>query len=291
MDPIKMSRGENMVLSLEDTKKRITKTVVGHAGIICSTLILFVAAIALTTDITLSSFAELKELTKTLIILLTLNYMMFFSGADNGTNTGLKSDIYINACTKYDEVKKRLIELPRNILSRFCKHFVETEQEAARAEILVEVGLTMDDMNKCKGKNLKELETDYTPLQIKAIKKALKVKALRLKPDMICRRGRASSRSHPLGRNPRISKLFKYAINIVRMTITTILTGAIVINTLTDFTWAAIVELFVKLLPVVINGFNGYKLGLEGKIITDVEYMDDQMDLMEQAIQYATAGV
>lgn len=290
MEPIKMSRGENMVLSLEDTRQRIVKTMIGHAGIICSTLILFVAAIVLTTDISLTSVANLKELTKTLIILLTLNYMMFFSGADNGTNTGIKSEVYINSCNRYDELKKKLMQFPRDALSKFCKHFVETEQEAVRAEILIEVGLSVTDMNKCKGKNLKELEGEYTPLQIKAIRKALKVKAIKLKPDMICRRGRTSSRSHPLGTNPRISKLFKYAINIVRMTITTILTGAIIIETLTEFTWATVVELFIKLLPVVINGFNGYKLGLENKIITDVEYMSDQMDLMEQAIQYATAG-
>ena len=210
--------------------------------------------------------------------------------ADNGTSAGLVSETYITACDKYDELKKRLMQFPRDALSKFCKHFIESEQEAARADILIEVGLSMNDFNESKGQCKKTLESKYTPLQVKALLKAFKVKPIKLTPDMIYKRGRGGGRANPLGWNPRTLKAFKYTFNVIRMTIMTILTGAIILETLVEFTWATVVELFIKLLPIIINGFSGYKLGLEGKIITDVNYMNDQMDLMQQAIQYKTTG-
>lgn len=288
MDPIKTSKSksENAVLLMDDTRKKIAKTVTEHAGVFCSTLILLVAAVVLTTNVSLSSFAELRELTKTFIILMFLNYMMFFSCADNGTTTGLKSDTYKTACIDYDELKKQLMAFPRNMLTQFCRHYVEEEQKAVRASILIEAGLTLEDMEKCKGKSSKAIKEEFSSIQRKAIKRALKIKALKLNPDMICKRGRAETRRHPFGTNPRHSKLIKYSINIVRITITSILTCAIVLETLVDFTWAAVAEVLIKLLPVVLNGFNGYKLGLENIIIDSVNYMGDQMDLMRSALEF-----
>ena len=45
----------------------------------------------------------------------------------------------------------------------------------------------------------------------------------------------------------------------------------------------------LKLLAVVMNGFTGYKFGYENIVFDTVNYMDDQTDLMNQAMQYFDA--
>lgn len=42
----------------------------------------------------------------------------------------------------------------------------------------------------------------------------------------------------------------------------------------------------LKLFPVVLNGFMGYKSGYENIVVDTVNYMNDQADLMRQLIHY-----
>lgn len=42
----------------------------------------------------------------------------------------------------------------------------------------------------------------------------------------------------------------------------------------------------MKLFPIVLNGFTGYKSGYENIVVDTVNYMNDQSDLMRQLIHY-----
>ena len=44
--------------------------------------------------------------------------------------------------------------------------------------------------------------------------------------------------------------------------------------------------LLLKLCPVILNGFTGYKFGYENIVYDTVNYMSDQIDLMHQFKQY-----
>ena len=45
----------------------------------------------------------------------------------------------------------------------------------------------------------------------------------------------------------------------------------------------------LKLVSVIVNGFGGYRTGYENIVIDTVNYMNGQIDLMQQAIQYIEA--
>lgn len=53
--------------------------------------------------------------------------------------------------------------------------------------------------------------------------------------------------------------------------------------------WAIFASCMLKLLAIVMNGFTGYKFGYENIIFDTVNYIDDQTDLMNQAMQYFDA--
>ena len=59
-----------------------------------------------------------------------------------------------------------------------------------------------------------------------------------------------------------------------------------ILDAVVDFSWATIVGVVLKLMPVVVNAFKGYKSGYENIVIDNVDYMNEQIDLMEQAIRY-----
>jgi hypothetical protein len=61
---------------------------------------------------------------------------------------------------------------------------------------------------------------------------------------------------------------------------------AIVVDFVIEPTWIMFVSCMLRLMLVVLNGFSGYKFGYENIVYDTVNYMDDQTDLMEQAIQY-----
>lgn len=60
----------------------------------------------------------------------------------------------------------------------------------------------------------------------------------------------------------------------------------IVLEAVVEPTWVLIATCCLKLMAVVINGFNGYKFGYENIVFDTVNYMSDQTDLMTQAVQY-----
>ena len=63
----------------------------------------------------------------------------------------------------------------------------------------------------------------------------------------------------------------------------------IVLDMVVEPTWVIFASCMLKLLAVVMNGFTGYKFGYENIVFDTVNYMDDQTDLMNQAMQYFDA--
>ena len=51
-------------------------------------------------------------------------------------------------------------------------------------------------------------------------------------------------------------------------------------------TWATFAACCLKLLPIVLNGFLGYKSGYDNITIATINYIGDQSDLLQRAIQY-----
>ncbi len=74
-----------------------------------------------------------------------------------------------------------------------------------------------------------------------------------------------------------------YVAKFIRTTITSLLTGVIVLDVIKYPTWATFAACCV-----IFNGFMGYQMGYENITADTVNYMQDKKDLMQQLIEYAS---
>ena len=73
----------------------------------------------------------------------------------------------------------------------------------------------------------------------------------------------------------------------VRTLITSVLTGVIVLDVIKTPTWATFAACLLKLMPVILNGVMGYRMGYINIAVDTVDYINDQKDLLRQLIEYA----
>ena len=109
---------------------------------------------------------------------------------------------------------------------------------------------------------------------------------MKLTPEMILKRGRGNHRRSPLGIKPETRKNIAYGTKFIYTCVTSLLTGVILFDVIIDPSWATFAACCLKVLLVVLNGFFGYKMGFENITVHTVDYMSDQIDLMQQLEQY-----
>lgn len=174
-------------------------------------------------------------------------------------------------------------------LTEFCRFYIDDELKSARTAILTEVGISYSDyQNKYCGKDKKTLQQDekLSVVQIAAILRANKTKPVKLTPEMILKRGRGSASRSPLGVKPETKRALTFGSKFCTTCITSVLTGVIMLDVIVNPTWATFAACCLKLLPIVLNGFLGYKSGFDNITVATINYIGDQSDLLQRAIQY-----
>lgn len=270
-------------------KQRIARRVMNHTGIIFGIFIILVVIVVFTTDIKLTSATEWAGLGLSFFVLLMCSYSMYINGMDSGSRAGKTSSTYTKSNTDYDDLKKKVVDKKiQDRLSDFCRHYVDEELRSARTSILTDVGLTYEQYEKqFIGRDRSSLEEfDLSKTQIKAILEANSVKPIRLTQEMIMRRGRGSARRSPLGTTPKTKKRIHFGTRFIKIFFTSFLTSLIVLEAAINPSWASFAACLLKLFPVVLNGFTGYKTGYENVVVDTVNYMNDQADLLQQFIHY-----
>lgn len=288
---------ENVAQDFEDginlahtQKQSIAKTLLNNAGIIVGVFIMFAVVVVVTTDFRVASWEDLKEIVVDFALLLLCSYSMYVNCSDSGMRLGLKNKDYLEGISAFN-AKKEIIIKSKNQrrLHEFCRFFIERELENTKMNILAVVGYDYDTyMKEYAIRTKKEIDKDeiLTKAQRKAINRANAVAPIVLTPEMIMKRGRHTGKRGPLGMAPETKKYIAFGMKLVTTTITTALVAAIIIEFVVEPTWLMFAECMLRLLIVILNGFSGYKLGYENIVFDTVNYMGDQTDLMEQAIQF-----
>lgn len=275
------------------TQRKVTRNILNNAGTIVGIFIIFVVIVVFTTDIKLTGAMKWAELSLVFFILLFCSYSMYVNYASNGTRAGKSSETFINSYTNYDTTKKKIVENKyQTRLPEFCRYYIKEELTNARNAILSEVGIDFEKYLKeyiGKDKTYLEADKDLSKSQIEAILKANAVKPIKLTPEMIMKRGRGNGSRNPLGIKPETKKKIHLSTKFTTTAITSFITGVIVLDVIINPTWATFAACCLKVLLVVLNGFMGYKMGYENIVVDTVEYMNDQVDLMNQLIQYIEA--
>lgn len=285
-----ISKFEESLVAENQVKNRLKKNFMNYAGVFVGVFLMFAVVVIVTTDISLTSFEELAALGLDFFLLLFCSYSMYINCSDSGMRTGLASKLYTDALSTFEYYKKSIVE--RRLQARlpeFCRHYIEEELRNSRLEILAVVGISYEVYLK-EYISLSDEDVDsranLSKPQSEAIKKANAVKPIKLTPEMIMKRGRGSYRRAPLGLKPETKKLINFGGKFATTFLVALVMSMIVLDVVIEPTWVIFASVMLKLLAVVMNGFGGYKFGYENIVFDTVNYMNDQVDLMRQAIQY-----
>ena len=301
MEPIKQNESgrdreekpRNLGEVIEQTtakKKRIVRGVMNYFGTAVGTFIIFVAIVVSTTDITVMTALDWTVLGLSFFVFMFCAYAMYINGSGNGIRAGRKSETYLTAKKQYDELKNEVITRKmQGRLPEFCRYYIEEELRNTRNSLLTEVGIDFAVyQERYVGKDKIELEqlTILSKSQVEAIVSANNIKPIKLTPEMILKRGRGSLHRNPLGIEPSKKRGIGYVWKFVSTFAVAVLMVGITLNPKPDLTWGTFAECILKLFPIVLNGFTGYKGGYENIVVDTVNYMNDQSDLMRQLIHY-----
>ncbi len=281
---------EKAVLLDNQKKKKFAKGFMNNAGIFVGVLLMFAVIVLVTTDIRISSFEEIAALGLDFFLLLFVSYSMYVNCSDSGMRSGLQTETYTGGLNHFETTKKHIIDTKmQSRLGEFCCYYITEELKNSRTSVLAVVGISYEEyMKKYVGKDEATIKADknLSKTQKKAIIKANGIEPVKLTPEMIMKRGRGSSRRAPLGMKPETKKGINFGQKFVSTFVISLMMSIIVLEAVMEPTWVIIATCALKLMAVTINGFNGYKFGYENIVFDTVNYMSDQTDLMQQAVQY-----
>lgn len=277
------------VIKFEDTKKRIAKGFINYGGIFVSVCLMFAVIMIVTTDVKVGSLKDLANLGMDFFLLLFCAYASYISCSDSGTRAGLTTDTYTETLAKFNEWKEKIVKGNMQVkLADFCRSYILDDLKNVRMSYLAVVGLSYPQYETYM--TMDDEEIDHLPhlskAQKKAIKKANNTKPITLKPESIMRHGRGSYHRSPLEMSPETRKSINYGIKFVQSSLIAFGMSIIALDIVTDPSWIVFATVCFKLVSVIYNCFSGYRTGYTNIVVDSVNYMNAQIDLMQQAILY-----
>ena len=272
-----------------DIKNLARKSLVGYGGIFVSLFLMLITIIAVTTDISIS-VDSIKELSTEFFLLFFCSYAAYICCSDSGSKAGKQTQAYIDTIAKFESTHQTIVTNKIFcILGDFCKEYIATELKNAKTRYLVLAGIDYDEYigkySRLEDAEILEL-SGLSTVQKKALMSANAVKPLKLSPEQITRHGSANIRYSPLLLSPALIMGVKYTVKFITSLLIVIGMSYIVFNNMEEPTWADFALVCVKSGSVLYNCFSGYKCGYENIVIHSVNYMNEQISLMQQAIAF-----
>lgn len=274
-------------------RNKVTKLILGNARIIMMVFILFTVVVVMTTDIRFITISSLRDLGLEFFVLLFCSYGMYVCCTDGGIKSGLSNDIYKASVNRFCDLKKRIEDSILHRMRDFCIYYVDEELKKARMQYLSVVCISYEEyMEKYVklGKNEIDALSDLTSSQKKAIRKANRVRRIKLTPEMILTQGKTVHTRSALATSPETMKSIALGVKIFKMSFISICMSLIALDMILEPSWIVFAEVCLKLTTVVINGFDGHKDGYNNITVHAVSFVNNQSALMQQAIQYAEAN-
>ena len=284
------SRLDTMIEKEQNIRKRVARSIAGYGGVMVSIFLMFITVMVITTDVTIS-LESIAHLSTDFFLLLFCSYASYICCSDSGTKAGMLSTIYTETVKKFNELQQKIIDGKIHcILGDFCKEYIATELKNAKTYFLVSAGIDYDDYIR-EYSSLEDEEilkaSGLSSAQKKALMSANAVKPIKLYPEQIIRAGGANSRRSPLHISPELRKRANYLGKFFSIVGITLGMSLVALNEVTSSSWTIFVMIIIKLGSVLYNCFSGYKSGYENIVIHSVNYMTEQISLMQQAIIFA----
>jgi len=276
---------------ISSDKRKISQYILGNARTLMIVFILFSVIVVMTTDIKLVTISSIKDFGLEFFLLLFASYAFYVVNADGGTSAGLATDVYKESVKRFEEHKAQLLANDRySRLNEFCTYYIAEELKKARMRHLVIAGIGYDEyLEKYAKLSKREIEVlpELTELQKKAITKANKVRQIRFTPDMMTSmQGKNAFARFALSITPKMYKRFAFGTKFINMSLVAVFMSLIALQVILEPSWTVFAEVCMKLVTVVLNGFDGRTMGYNNIVIDTVMFTDTQSDLMLQAIHY-----
>ena len=280
-DPV---AAENAFVMTQKRKKKLLKKTFDNRTLIVAVFLLLIVIIVMTTEIKLTNFIDVAELTLSFVLLLYCSYSMYINTSSGGSSAALESSIYKEAKKRHDNLRQRIIKNGcQSRLYDFCADYIEREQKGLRQSILFNAGISYETYEReYIGKDdeyINNLER-VSKYQKKAIKAANAIHPITLTPDMIFKSEIFRRSRNPIGTNPHTIKKVNYSVKFFQTLLTSAFPLMIVLDIMGTVTWATVVSIILKVFFVVLNAFFGYDFGYKNIAVHTVNYMNDQSDMM-----------
>lgn len=281
----------NELEKLSTDKKKISQYILGNARTLLIVFILFTVVVVMTTDITFITISSIKDFGLEFFLLLFASYAMYVCCADGGTSAGYATDVYKTSVERFGELKKQVLENSRySRMNEFCAYYIAEELKKSRMQHLIVASITyedyLDNYVKLSRAELKQ-RTELTELQKKSINRANNVRQIRFTPDMLTTmHGKGIFTRFALSVTPKTHRNIAFSTKFVKMSLLAVCMSLIALQVIIEPSWVVFAEVCMKLVTVVINGFDGRATGYNNVTVDTVNYTNAQSDLLHQAIQY-----
>lgn len=269
-------------------RRKVSQYILGNARTLMIAFILFTIVVVMTTDIRLVTISSITDLGLEFFLLLFGSYGMYICCADGGISKGYATEIYRASVARFDGLKTRIEESMLSRMNEFCTHYVDEELRKTRMQHLSLVCITYEEYIE-KYVNLGKKDIKALPLtdsQKKAIRRANRVRRIRLTPERVMTLGKTVHTRSVLAVTPDTMKNIAFSAKIVKMSFISICMSMIALDVILEPSWIVFAEVCLKLATVVINGFDGHREGYNNITVHTVNYVNHQSALMQQAIQY-----
>jgi hypothetical protein len=270
-------------------RRKVSAYILGNARTLMIAFILFAVVVVMTTDIRLVTISSITDLGLEFFLLLFGSYGMYICCADGGINKGYSTEVYKTSVARFEGLKTRIEESMLSRMNDFCYHYVDEELKKTRMQYLGLVCIPYEVyLEKYVNLGKKEIKAlpGITETQKKAIRKANRVKRIRLTPERMMTLGKTVHTRSVLAITPDAMKNITFSAKIVKMSFISICMSMIAFDIIKEPTWTVFAEVCIKLATVIINGFDGHREGFCNITVHTVNYVNQQSSLMQQAIQY-----
>lgn len=273
-------------------RSKISRLVLGNARTLMMVFILFTVVVVMTTDIRFVTISSIRDLGLDFFILLFSSYSMYICCADGGIKSGYDTEAYKAAVNRFTELKGHIEDSMLSRMNEFCVHYIDEELQKTRMQYLsvacIPYDVYMDKYVKLGKKEIYAL-TDLTSLQKKAVWKSNRVKPIKLTPKMILNQGKMENTRSALVVSPDAMKNIVFGTKMLKMGLLSLGMTLIAFDIILEPSWTVFAEVCLKLVTVIINGFDGHKEGFNNITVHTINYVNNQSLLMRQAIQYIEA--
>lgn len=268
--------------------KKGTRFLFNYFGIALSAAILIITVLYITTKIEMKDWrADISGLTAQFFMLLLASYATYVSCSDSGMRNGMLTTAFIEAMKEHTELQRQITNNHKQVeFEKYLSEYSITKTKSAKEELLLSYEIDLKEYYE-QYKNLEWREIRRLPLshmKKKAINKANKMKAITITPRMIYSHSEPGNR-HPLGTHPDVIKTKSFVRKFFLSALITAGTAVISCELIIQPTWATFVSVAIRVLPLLLNAFLGYKLGFDNTTINKVEYTENQNIMMREFLE------